>query len=88
MSLEKVNKLRPAEYTYKDSKYGNTSKKSMGCMAQDLDAIWPEDEYVLLRRDENGKLIVSNPDQLIYPLIKAIQELSDKVEELQNERKV
>lgn len=88
MSLEKIKKLKPAEYTYIDPKYGNTSKKSMGCMAQDLDAIWPEQEYVLLRRDENGKLIVSNPDQLIYPLIKAIQELSDKVEELENERKV
>lgn len=88
MSLEKIKKLKPAEYTYIDSKYGNTIKKSMGCMAQDLDAIWPEQEYVLLRRDENGKLIVSNPDQLIYPLIKAVQELSDKVEELENERKI
>jgi hypothetical protein len=55
-------------------------------MAQDLDNIWPEEEYVLLRKDDNGKLIVSNPDQLIYPLIKAIQELSDRVEELENER--
>jgi len=41
----------------------------------------------LLRKDENNKLIVSNPDQLIYPLIKAVQELSQKVEELENERK-
>jgi hypothetical protein len=87
MSLEKINKLNPAEYTYIDSKYGNTNKKSMGCMAQDLAAIWSEEEYVLLRKDENGKLIVSNPDQLIYPLIKAVQELSQKVEELENERK-
>lgn len=85
MSLEKIKKLKPAEYTYKDSKYGNTQKKSMGCMAQDLDAIWPEEEYVLLRKDQEGKLIVSNPDQLIYPLIKAIQELSDEVEKLKNE---
>jgi len=88
MSLEKIKKLRPAEYTYNDSKYGNTIKKSMGCMAQDLDALWPEEEYVLLRKDDDGKLIVSNPDQLIYPLIKAVQELSEKVEELENERKV
>lgn len=87
MSLEKIKKLKPAEYTYNNSKYGNTSKKSMGCIAQDLDVIWPEEEYVLLRRDEDGKLIVSNPDQLIYPLIKAIQELSERVEELENERK-
>jgi hypothetical protein len=88
MSLEKIKKLKPAEYTYKGEQYGNTRKKSMGCMAQDLDAIWPENEYVLLRKDTEGKLIVANPDQLIYPLIKAVQELSEKIEELENERRV
>jgi hypothetical protein len=82
MSLEKIGRLRPAEYSYNDPSKGDTEKLSMGIMAQDINEIWPFEEYSILHKDFQGMYAVEYY-QLIAPMVKAIQELSAKVEELE-----
>jgi len=86
MSLEKIKKLRPAEHLYIDNNKGSTDRLTMSCMAQNLNEIWPVDKYTLLEKDADGYFIVANPHQLIFPLIKAVQELSEELERLKNDR--
>jgi len=82
MSLKKIGRLRPAEYSYNDPSKGNTEKLSMGIMAQDINEIWPFEKYSILNKDFQGMYSVDY-SQLIAPMVKAIQELSAKVEELE-----
>jgi hypothetical protein len=86
MSLEKIKQLRPAEHIYTDSTKGDTVRKTMSCMAQNINEIWPIEKYTILEKDKDGYFIVANPHQLIFPLIKAVQELSEEIERLKNER--
>jgi hypothetical protein len=55
-------------------------------MAQNINEIWPIEKYTILEKDQDGYFIVANPHQLIFPLIKAVQELSEEIERLKNER--
>jgi hypothetical protein len=82
MSLEKIGRLRPAEYSYNDPSKGDTEKLSMGIMAQDINEVWPFEKYSILHKDFQGMYSVEYY-QLIAPMVKAIQELSAKVEELE-----
>jgi hypothetical protein len=86
MSLEKIKQLRPAEHIYTDITKGDTVRKTMSCMAQNINEIWPIEKYTILEKDQDGYFIVANPHQLIFPLIKAVQELSEEIERLKNER--
>jgi TolA-binding protein len=54
-------------------------------MAQNINEVYPIDEYTILKRDANGYFIVDQPHQLIFPLIKAVQQLEDQVSELKQE---
>ena len=82
MSLKNIGKLKPAEYSYNDSSSGDTKRLSMGIMAQDIDKVWPYKKYSILNKDINNNYSVEY-HQLIAPMIKAIQELSTKVEKLE-----
>ena len=82
MSLKKIGRLRPAEYVYNDPSKGDTEKLSMGIMAQDINEIWPFEKYSILNKDFQGMYSVEY-HQLIAPMVKAIQELSTKVKELE-----
>lgn len=84
MSLKKISKLKPAEYSYINSSSGDTKKLSMGIMAQDIEKIWPYEEYSILKKNIQGFYSVEYY-QLIAPIIKSIQELSDKIEDLQTQ---
>lgn len=84
MSLKKISLLKPAEYSYNDPSKGETERLSMGVMAQDVNEIWPYEKYSILQKDIQGNYGVEYY-QLIAPMIKAIQELSDKVDKLQKE---
>ena len=84
MSLEKIGRLKPAEYSYTNPSKGETKRLSMGVIAQDVNQIWPYENYSILQKDIQGNLLVDY-SQLIAPMIKAIQELSDKVDKLQKE---
>lgn len=82
MSLKKISRLKPAEFSYTDPSYGNIEKLTMGIMAQDIDEVWPFEKYSILHQNPQGHYSVEY-HQLIAPMIKAIQELSTKVEELE-----
>ena len=84
MSLKKIGRLKPAEYSYTNPSSGETERLSMGVMAQDVDKIWPYEEYSILIKDMQGNFAVDY-SQLIAPMIKSIQELSAKVDELQKQ---
>lgn len=87
MSLDKIRKLKPAEHLYTDSSKGDIRRLTMSCMAQNINEVWPIDKYSILKKDKDGYLIVDQPHQLIFPLLKAIQELDLQIVELQNEIK-
>lgn len=82
MSLEVINGLKPAEFKYK-SGYGDTETYTLGVMAQDVQKFYPIGEYNVVRENE-GQLSIDY-GQLIAPMIKAIQELSDEVERLKEQ---
>lgn len=86
MSLKKISRLKPAEFSYTDPFDGDTEKLTMGIMAQDVNEIWPFKKYSILHKDLQGHYSVEYY-QLIAPMIKAIQELSIKVDELENKLK-
>lgn len=76
--LTKVNKLKPSTYFYKDSK--DVGTRSIGFIAQDVDEVFPD----LVREMGDGyKGVVYDGFAVIS--IKAIQELYQKVEEMQKE---
>lgn len=79
--IELVKKLKPAVFKYYDK-----DKLHLGIIAQDIDEVLPEQEYGILTRDKNGFLMV-HYHELICPLIKAVQELSNKVDILEGELK-
>lgn len=84
MSLKKIGRLKPAEYSYTTSSKGETKRLTMGIMAQDINEIWPYEKYSILQKDPQGFYAVEY-HQLIAPMIKAIHELSDKVDKLQKQ---
>jgi|TARA_R110000822_G_scaffold281276_1_gene402992 trimeric autotransporter adhesin len=84
MSLKNIGRLKPAEYSYKNPSNGETERLSMGIMAQDINEVWPYEKYSILQKDPQGFYAVEYY-QLIAPMVKAIQELSDKVDKLQKE---
>ena len=85
MSLEKIKQLRPAEHLYTDGSKGDTKRLTMSVMAQNINQVWPIDRYSILNKDSEGYFTVE-VQQLIAPMIKAIQELSDEIERLKNDR--
>ena len=82
MSLKKLSKLKPAKYRYTDPTKGEIDRLSMGIMAQDIEEVWSHEKYSILHKDIQGYYSVDYI-QLIAPMVKAIQELSTKVEELE-----
>lgn len=84
MSLKKIGRLKPAEYSYTNPSSGETERLSMGIMAQDINEVWPYEKYSILQKDLQGFYAVEY-HQLIAPMVKAIQELSDKVDKLQEQ---
>lgn len=81
MSLEVVKGLKPAQYKY--TKKGDGERFTLGVMAQDINKFYPIEDYNILQKDEDGYFMVDYV-QLIAPMLKAIQELSDEVEKLKN----
>ncbi len=82
MSLNKINKIKPTKFKYYDSNDGSQKRFTMGVMAQDLNEIWPHEEYSLLKINNKGYYSVDY-SQLVAPMLKAIQELSEKVNKLE-----
>ncbi len=82
MSLEIVKKLKPCSFKYNAIiQQINDNKTHMGFIAQDLLELFPENEYAVVFK--NGEYYNVNLLQLIAPMVKAIQELSEKVDRLE-----
>jgi len=85
--LEIINSLNPVEFYY-DTAVGSDSyrKKHLGLIAQEVEKVSDiiEDWGIVLQDSDCWKL---NYIQLISPLVKAIQQLNDKVEKQQEKLK-
>lgn len=85
MSLEAIKGLRPAKFRFVDEKFGSTRQFTLGIMAQDVNEFYPLEQYTILKEDNDGNIIVDYL-QLIAPMIRAIQELSEKIEILEEKQ--
>ena len=86
MSLETVKNLKPVKYKYNEILKIDDDKVHMGFLAQDLQKLFGKDHAVVIQNKDNGFLMV-NYHELIAPLTKAIQDLSNKVEILESKLK-
>lgn len=77
-ALDNIKKLRGVRFNWKDS-----GEASIGVIAQEIEAIYPELTKVVNNLD-NSKQMVVNYDGLVGVLIEAVKSLSKKVEYLEN----
>ena len=82
LGLDIINKIRPIVFN-RVEKYGDTKRDYIGIVAQELEAILPEAVFEVNDTDIKD-LKVFNPETLIYVLINAVKELSQKVKQLEN----
>lgn len=81
IGLELIEKLKPAIFRYKP-KHTEDNRKHFGFIAQDVEEILPMDEFMIVKLDDQGYHTLDH-GQLVGPLVKAVQELSEKVKELE-----
>lgn len=82
--LDLIKLLKPAAFKYTDevpTQALNDGKVYFGFMAQDIDAILSHNEFAIVKKLDNGYFVVDYT-QLIAPAVKAIQQLSNEVDEL------
>lgn len=88
--LDLINKIKPCTFQYKQMNENGVIDDNnlihFGCIAQELNELLPENEFALIKKMKDGYYAV-NYIELIAPLIKAVQELSKKVEKLENDIK-
>lgn len=66
---EIVNRLKPCEFKYKWD-----DKKTLGFIAQDLLEVFPDDEYTIVKKDENGYYYIDQV-QLMSVMCLCLQKL-------------
>jgi len=81
IGLKLIEKLKPAIFRYKP-KHTEDNRKHFGFIAQDIEKELPIDEFMIVKLDEEGYHTLDH-GQLIAPLVRAVQELSEKVKELE-----
>lgn len=85
-----IKSIRPAKYNYVpelESLGIKTSDTHFGVMAQDIQKYLEsvsDEEFSIIQRDYEGNLMV-NYIELIGPMIKTIQELMERVEQLEKD---
>ena len=86
--LETIKKLKPCIFQYKqldeNGVVNDGNVKHLGFIAQDLNEIFPEGEFAVVKKDQNGYYMI-NLLELIAPIVKSIQELNIKIEILQKQ---
>ena len=75
-SSNKIYQLRPVNFKWKEDQ-----RKDVGLIAEEVQKIYPE----LVKSDGTGKAIGVNYSKLTSVLIKAVQDLSGRIEELENQ---
>lgn len=88
IGLDIIKKLKPCIFQYKQLNENGIiddgNIKHLGFIAQDLDEVFPEAEYAVVKKDQNGYYMV-NLIELLAPIVKSIQELDNKIEKLQKQ---
>jgi len=79
--LDFIKKLKPCKWKYKAPL--NDGKDHFGFIAQDVNEIASKNDYAFCGPEVDGYMTLSY-HEFIGPLVKAVQELSDKVIELEN----
>lgn len=84
LGLDFINQLNPVTYEWKNKE---NNKKSQGLIAQEVEETMnnlnmSKNEYSLVNYDESNNKYGINYSELIGPLIKAVQELSNENKEL------
>ena len=74
--------LKSIEFRYRDEKYGDTERLTMGFDALEVSRVFPEDSYSIVRRDEDGYMSIDYV-QLIAPMWKVIMEQEQRIIELE-----
>lgn len=77
--------LKSIEFRYRDEKYGDTERLTMGFDALEVSRVFPEDSYSIVRRDEDGYMSIDYV-QLIAPMWKVIMEQEQRIIELERKR--
>ena len=77
--LDKIKAMRPVEFDYIESEHTTAGEHQLGFIAQEIEEIYPD----LVGEDTEGMKTLSGLGKWEARLIKAIQELSAKVEELE-----
>lgn len=84
--LEIVKKIKPCKFHYKsDGVMCFDEKIHFGFVAQELNEVFPKEEYNIVQVGDGGYMKV-NPGEIVPILVKCIQELSERIEELEKER--
>lgn len=83
--LELLKSLKPVTFEWDTRDGSKKGIKDLGFIAQDLKEL--DDEYLNLVYSENPEKLEATYGRLIPVLVKAIQELTDKVEELEKIKK-
>ena len=81
LGLSFINSLNPVKYHWLNDE--NTSPYHYGLIAQDVDEVVSKDIAAIITEDSGSWNMAYN--ELISPMIKAIQQLSEKVDELQTQ---
>jgi len=81
--LDKINSLTPVSFKWKEVNEGVIKTDNLGIIAQELKEIYPE----VVKGVEDEEMLSVEYTGLIAPMIKAIQELSNKVDILSEENK-
>ena len=74
--------LKSIEFRYRDEKYGDTERLTMGFDALEVSKVFPEYSYSIVNRDEDGYMNIDYV-QLIAPMWKVIMEQEQRIIELE-----
>lgn len=80
--IDLIRKLKPCHFKYKDG-VSEDGRIHFGLIAQDINDVIQYENFAIVS-EKDGHFVV-NYWQIVPLLIKAIQELEEKVKELENE---
>ncbi len=90
LGLDFIKKLKPASFNYipnEDHDKTSDTKVHFGFMAQDIAKILDDSsKYAILKKDNKNYYLVDH-GEIIAPLVKAVQELSERIENLERDKK-
>jgi len=84
MSLEIVKKLKPCEFEWETKYINGDGKLHFGFIAQEVEKILSKNKYGIVSREKEGYLSIKYLE-FIPLLVKAIQELEEKVKMLEEQ---